>query len=87
MMETRDFSGTIQRVINPQFRGWFGNIVKIDIMKKFHTQKKNFKNYFSNVEGKFCLTFNIWTSLTHVGFLCITVHSIDNEWKLSKRIV
>lgn len=41
-METHEFSETIQRAINPQFRGWFGNTVKRDIMKKFLTQRENF---------------------------------------------
>ena len=59
MIETHDFLRTIQRVINPQFRGWFGNIVKRDIMKKFHTQKEILKNYFANFERKICLTSDI----------------------------
>ena len=46
MMETHDFSGTTQKVINPQFRGWFGNIVKRDIMKKISYTKRNFKKLF-----------------------------------------
>ena len=79
MMETHDFSRAIQRVINPQFRSWSGNTMKRDIMKKFHTQKENFKNYFANFERKFCLIYDIWTSLTYVGFLYITAHYIDNE--------
>ena len=49
------------------------------IMKKFNIQKENFKNYFANFEGKIYLTSDIWTSLTHVDFLCITAHYIDNE--------
>ena len=41
MMETHDFSGTMQRNLNLQFRGWSGNIVKQDIMKRYHTQREN----------------------------------------------
>ena len=40
MMETHDFAGTIQQGINPQFKGWYGNTVKRDIMKKIYTQKE-----------------------------------------------
>ena len=51
-------------------------------MKKNYTQKEILKFFFANFEGNICLTSNIWTSLTHTGFLCITAHYIDNEWKL-----
>ena len=56
-------------------------------MKKFQTKIENFKKYFSNFEGKICLTFDIWTSLMHIGFLCITTHYINSEWMLNKRII
>ena len=50
--------------------------------------KKKLKNFFfANFEGNICLTSDIWASLTHTGFLCITAHNIDNEWKLNKRII
>ena len=53
MMETHDYSETIQILINPQFKCWFENIVKRGIMKKFQTERENFKKYFANFEGKF----------------------------------
>ena len=43
-------------------------------MKKFQTERENFKKYFANFEGKFCLT-----SLMHRDFLCIMAHYIDSE--------
>ena len=87
MMETHEYSETIQTLINPQFKGWSGSIVKRGIMKKFQTERENFKKYFANFEGKTCLTYDIWTSLMHKGFLCITAHYIDSEWMLNKRII
>ena len=87
MMETDDYSKIIQTLINPQFKGWSGNTVKRDIMKKFQTEQENFKQYFAIFEGNFFLTSDIWTSLMHRGFLCITAHYIDSEWMLNKRII
>ena len=55
MMETDDYSKTIQTLINPQFKCWSGNTVKRDIMKK----RENLKQYFANFEGKIYLTFDI----------------------------
>ena len=74
-------------MINPQFKGWSENTVKKGIIKKFQTERKNLKKYFANFEGKICLTSDILTSLMHRGFLCITVHYIDSEWMLNKRII
>ena len=87
MMETYEYSETIQTLINPQFKGWSGNTVKRGIMKIFQTEKENLKKYFANFEEKICLTSDIWTSLLHRGFLCITAHYIDSEWMLNKRII
>ena len=42
MMETYDYSKTIQTLINPQFKG-SKNTVKRDIMKKFQTERENLK--------------------------------------------
>ena len=39
IMETHDYSETIQTLINPQFKGWFGNSFKRGIMKKFQTER------------------------------------------------
>ena len=79
MMETDDYSKTIQTLINHQFKGWSGNTVKRYIMKKFQTERENLKQYFTNFEGKICLIYDIWTSLMHRGFLFITAHYIDSE--------
>ena len=40
-METHDFTGIMQRAINPQFQGCFGNTVKRILIKNFETQKEN----------------------------------------------
>ena len=87
MMETHDYSETIQPLINPQFKGWSENTVKRGIMKNFQTERENFKKYFANFEGKICLTSYILISLMHRGFLCITIHYIDSERILNKKII
>ena len=46
MMETHENSETIQTLINPQFKGWSGNIVKKGIMKKISNRKRKFKKIF-----------------------------------------
>ena len=43
MIETHEYSETIQTLINPQFKGWSGYTVKKCIMKKFQTERENLK--------------------------------------------
>ena len=47
-METHDFTGTMQRTVNPQFQGCFGNKVKRSLIKNFETQKENL-NFFLQI--------------------------------------
>ena len=53
MMETHEYSETIQTLINPQFKGWSRNTVKRGIMKKFHTERENLKNILQILKEKF----------------------------------
>ena len=36
---------------------------------------------------KISLTSNIWSSQNNSNYLCVTVHYIDNNWILQKRIL
>lgn len=38
-------------------------------------------------EGRISLTSDLWTSINTDGFICLTAHWIDNEWRLQKRIL
>ena len=46
MMETHEYSETIQILINPQFKGWSGNTIKRGIMKKNSNKKRKLKKIF-----------------------------------------
>ena len=47
--------------------------------KNFKQKEKIFNFFFAIIEGKICLTYDIWTSLMNRDFLCITAHYIDSE--------
>lgn len=34
-----------------------------------------------------CLTTDTWTSIQNLNYMCLTVHFIDDDWKLQKRII
>ncbi|KAH1147770.1 hypothetical protein GYH30_042756 [Glycine max] len=42
---------------------------------------------FTNSNQVVCLTTDCWTSVQNLSYLCLTVHFIDENWKLHKRIL
>ncbi len=40
-----------------------------------------------NNTQRVCLTTDTWYSLQNINHMCLTVHFIDNDWKLHKRIL
>ena len=43
--------------------------------------KKNLKNQ------RLCLTIDTWSSIQNYNYMCLTIHWIDQDWKLHKRIL
>ena len=37
--------------------------------------------------GRFCLTSDLWTTRNKLVFFSLTVHYIDSNWNLNKRII
>jgi hypothetical protein len=37
--------------------------------------------------GSICLTSDLWTSLTTDRYMCLTVHFINKNWVLSKKVL
>jgi hypothetical protein len=54
-------------------------------LKKFHLRKKeNVKFMLNGCPGRICLTFDLWTSFTTDGYMCLIAHFIDKNWVLTK---
>lgn len=86
-VEKHDFTGMVKRGLNPQYSGFSASTAKRDVMKHFHVYRANLLSYFQKYKGRICLTSDLWTSKSHMGFLCLTAHFIDEEWRLNKKII
>ena len=73
--------------LNPSFKMICRKTVKEDCMKAFKEEKRILQRMFQNSKSKISLTTDLWTSNQTVGYICITAHFIDEEWKQQKRIV
>jgi len=50
-------------------------------------EKQKVKSLLNVCSGRISLTFDLWTSLTTNGYICLTAHFIDKNWVLSKRVL
>ena len=56
-------------------------------MKVFDEKKVALKETLQNENCRFSLTTDMWTSNQTLGYIVVTCHFIDAEWKLQKRII
>ena len=35
----------------------------------------------------FSATMDMWTSCQNKGYMCVTIHCIDDNWRMQKRII
>ncbi|KAL4315695.1 hypothetical protein AHAS_Ahas15G0210800 [Arachis hypogaea] len=53
----------------------------------YETKKVQLQKYFSKYGGRVCITVDNWSSCQNMAYMCLTVHFIDVDWKLQKRIL
>jgi hypothetical protein len=63
------------------------NTLKADFKNLHMREKQKVKFMLNDCPGRICLTFNLWTSLTTDGYMCLTAHFIDKNWVLTKRVL
>jgi hypothetical protein len=56
-------------------------------MLSFEKAKAKLRKRLSEKGYRVSLTADLWTSNQNLGYLCVTYHYIDVEWKLYKRII
>ena len=56
-------------------------------MKVFDEKKVALKETLQNENYRLSLTTDMWTSNQTLGYIVVTCHFIDAEWKLQKRII
>ncbi|CAJ2634711.1 unnamed protein product [Trifolium pratense] len=86
MVEHPGFVAFVQN-LQPQFNMVTFNTVQGDCVATFLGEKQNLQKYFEGLPGRFCLTLDMWTSSQSVGYVFITGHFVDSDWKLQKRIL
>jgi len=56
-----------------------------DCSKNYQEEKQVLLDVLKNVKGRVSLTMDMWTSNQTLGYMCITCHFTDDDWKMHKR--
>ncbi|KAL6623219.1 hypothetical protein ACP70R_033098 [Stipagrostis hirtigluma subsp. patula] len=78
---------TFCSTLNPWFEMVSRTTIKEDIVGSYEEQRLALREIIHNSDSRVSLTADFWTSVQNMGYLCITCHFIDNDWKLQKRII
>ncbi|CAA0806583.1 Zinc finger BED domain-containing protein DAYSLEEPER [Striga hermonthica] len=61
--------------------------IRKEIMSMFLEEKEKLYAYFKFVPCRLSATMDMWTSNQNKSYMCVTVHWIDENWCIQKRIV
>lgn len=80
IVENKDFRKFLWS-IQPKYKLPSRNTVKDMIMKKFKNAQDQIKNYLQLSTSKISLTMDMWSSITSLGILAVTIHCIRDDWQ------
>jgi hypothetical protein len=75
----RRFCATLQ----PLFKLVSRNTIKKDILNMYEVQRLSLVDYFQRCQSRIAVTTDMWTTNHQKkGYMSITIHFIDDDWKL-----
>ncbi|WVZ78241.1 hypothetical protein U9M48_025984 [Paspalum notatum var. saurae] len=73
--------------LNPVFKMVSRRTISDDCIKAFQEQKKVLQDVLKNATSRVSLTMDMWKSNQTLGYICITGHFTDSDWKMHKKIL
>lgn len=86
MVEHPGFVAFVQN-LQPRFNMVSFNTVQGDCVATYLMEKQSLTKFIEGIPGRVCLTLDMWTSSQSVGYVFITGHFIDTDWKLHRRLL
>ncbi|KAG5226068.1 hypothetical protein OIU77_005662 [Salix suchowensis] len=86
MVEHSGFLAFVQN-LQPRFDMVSFNTVQGDCVATYLREKQNIMKFVEGMPGRVCLTLDMWTSSQSLGYVFITGHFIDSDWKPQQRIL
>ncbi|KAK8660907.1 hypothetical protein V6N13_051814 [Hibiscus sabdariffa] len=86
MVEHPGFIAFVQN-LQPRFDKVSFNTVQGDCVATYLREKQSVMKFIEGIPGRVCLTLDMWNSKQTLGYVFITGHFIDFEWKLQRRVL
>ncbi|CAA0834943.1 Unknown protein [Striga hermonthica] len=61
--------------------------VRKEIMECYSAERDKLYEHFKTIQSRFSATMDMWTSNQNKGYMCVTLHWVDDDWKIQKRII
>ena len=61
--------------------------VRKEIMDRYLEEKETLYAHLKTIKCHFSATMDMWTSCQNKGYMCVTIHWVDDEWRMQKRII
>nr|GMD22414.1 zinc finger BED domain-containing protein RICESLEEPER 2-like [Ipomoea batatas] len=74
-------------ICNPDVKEYTRNTAMNDVWNLYLDKKMELKQQLSRLPNRICLTSDCWTAYTVEGYICITAHFVDRNWKLNSKIL
>ncbi|KAL5581789.1 hypothetical protein UlMin_014231 [Ulmus minor] len=78
---------SILQYLRPEVQLVSRNTIKSDCMKIHQKEKARVKSLLHAAPGRISKTSDLWSSLISDGYMSLTAHFIDKNWKLQKRVL
>ncbi|CAA6653970.1 unnamed protein product [Spirodela intermedia] len=86
MVEHTAFKTFIQG-LQPQFKMPNHEAIEKEILGIYNKEKQSLTQLFGTIPGRVCLSIGLWTTSQTLGYVSVTGHFIDNDWKLHSRVL
>ncbi|XP_010424201.1 PREDICTED: zinc finger BED domain-containing protein RICESLEEPER 2-like [Camelina sativa] len=63
------------------------NTAAADVYKFYENEAENLKRVLAHFPGRISFTSDLWTAITHEGYMCLTAHYVERNWKLNSKII
>ncbi|CAN6358146.1 unnamed protein product [Urochloa humidicola] len=61
--------------------------IKENCMDAYRNHRSSLRESFADLSCRFSLTTDLWTSNQNSGYMVVTCHYLDSDWKVQKRII
>lgn len=59
-----------------------------DVFRRYELEKEKLKKVFVEFKRRVCCTADLWTARgTVTGYICVTAHYVDDDWRLNNKIL